>query len=480
MRRLWLIARREYAAYTRTVGFWLSLMIVPGFAVLGGYVPTLLRDAAPNRAVAIADFTGRGQDRAILRAFAEADREAQVNAMADAAKLQGPMPAEQVRQAGEAGGPEAAMAVLRRVAPQAAHDWRAPRPPVHVLPAPQQVALASSPDAAEAGARRFIAREKPKTASLDDIIILRLDQGRPVARIWSLRTTDEEASGAVRDALKRVTRRERLATLGVDPATLDSIELAQPEVRVFSPHAISGGAVGLRDQLPQMVGFGAGFLLWSLVITAASILMNSVMEEKSNRVLEVLLASADTGEILAGKVIGVAGIAITVIGVWAALGFMALSQRVPGLMDLLGPTFSDVTFWTLTALYFAGGYLMYGMLFAAIGAFCETPRDAQTLLGPIIMVLMAPLLVMEFAVRSPEIPLLRILSWVPLFTPFLMPARLPMHPQPLEIVATFIGMGLMVALMVWLGGKAFRAGALVSGRLDLKALLGLKRRAGAG
>ncbi|WP_419756702.1 ABC transporter permease [Brevundimonas sp.] len=72
----------------------------------------------------------------------------------------------------------------------------------------------------------------------------------------------------------------------------------------------------MRDRIPSFVGLGAGFLLWSLVITGASILLNSVMEEKSNKILEVLLSSASATEILTGKVLGVALLTLTVMAVW--------------------------------------------------------------------------------------------------------------------------------------------------------------------
>ena len=73
--------------------------------------------------------------------------------------------------------------------------------------------------------------------------------------------------------------------------------------------------MSLRDRLPSFIGLGAGFVLWSLILTGASILLNSVMEEKSNRILEILLSSASATEILTGKVLGVALLTLTVLGV---------------------------------------------------------------------------------------------------------------------------------------------------------------------
>ena len=79
------------------------------------------------------------------------------------------------------------------------------------------------------------------------------------------------------------------------------------------------------------------------------------------------------------------------------------------------------------------------------------------------------------AIRTPDMPLVKVLSWVPLFTPFLMPARIPSEPPLWEIAGTMLGMAMMAAVMVWIGGKAFRAGALATGKLDWKNVLAAMR-----
>ena len=119
-----------------------------------------------------------------------------------------------------------------------------------------------------------------------------------------------------------------------------------------------------------------------------------------------------------------------------------------------------------------GGYLMYAVLFAAIGAFCETPRDAQTLMGPIMMVLVVPIIVMQMALQTPNAPVVQILSWIPFFTPFLMLARLHADPPMIEIIGTMAGMFVTALFMVWVAGRAFRAGALSDIKLSWKSFAG--------
>lgn len=192
------------------------------------------------------------------------------------------------------------------------------------------------------------------------------------------------------------------------------------------------------------------------------------MEEKSNRILEVLLSSASATEILTGKVLGVAFLTLTVLAAWGGLGGFVLLSAAPQTAVQVGQVLLHQGLVFYFIAYMVGGYLMYAVLFAAIGAFCETPRDAQTLMGPIMMVLIVPIMVMQMALTSPDAPVVKILSWIPFFTPFLMSARAPSDPPLIEIILTLIGMFATAALMVWIAGRAFRAGALSDVKLSWK------------
>ena len=122
------------------------------------------------------------------------------------------------------------------------------------------------------------------------------------------------------------------------------------------------------------------------------------------------------------------------------------------------------------ALFFVGGYLMYASVFVAIGAFCETVREAQTLLGPLMMLITIPIVFLTLAIEHPDAPLINTLSWIPPFTPFLMTARLASGPPLWQVGSELLIMGLTVVAVLWLCARAFRAGALSSGRFELKRL----------
>jgi hypothetical protein len=194
------------------------------------------------------------------------------------------------------------------------------------------------------------------------------------------------------------------------------------------------------------------------------------MEEKSNKILEVLLSSASATEILAGKVLGVAMLTLTVLVAWGGIGAVGLLTAFPDTAAMIGDVLLQDGLLAYFAAFMVGGYLMYAVLFAAIGSFCETPRDAQTLMGPIMMVLIIPMFTMQMAIGAPDAPVIRILSMVPFFTPFVMMARLPSDPPMIELIGAIAGMAAFALFMVWVAGRAFRAGGPVGREAQLEEL----------
>lgn len=422
MSRMFLIARREYLAYVRTVGFWLSLIALPLLAVGSGFFVAMMEGSSETRQIAVVDLSEQGV---------------------------GPAFSGALDQIGS----------------------------IEVTAPPPALAGQTTTAGADSEARALVAEDGP----LDGVVILSASDQGLAARYWTSRATDETGQSAVERVLGEQNRTQALLALGVDPAEVARIDTAEPDVTVLSPASVSGGEVSLQDRLPGLVGFFVAMTLWSLILTGASILLNSVMEEKANRVLEVLLSSASATELLTGKILGVALVTLTVLCAWGGLGAAGLSYAAqqggdfaPALTGALSGLARD-GLWLWLIGYFVGGYLMYATVFAAIGSFCETPREAQTLVGPIMMALIIPVFVLQMAMRDPDLAIVRTLSWVPFFTPFLMSARAPSGPPLIELIGTLAVMAAFTALVVWLAAKAFRAGALSTGKLDWKGVLGAIR-----
>jgi ABC-2 type transport system permease protein len=416
MSRALLIARREYVAFVRTVGFWLSICLMPLGLVAVIFFTGMAAKTAPTPRLAIIDFTGAHYDATVAKSLAA-----------------GPSPA--------------------------------------AIVAPAPGAYASPADAARE-IKPFLAGETPTPHGdrLDAVAILKGPRDHPALDLWTRNINEPGLQAELAAALAGAARKARLSAAGLTPAEIAALEESAPAVTQFSPKS-EAGRVSLRDRLPGVAGFAMGVVLWSLILTGAGILLNSVIEEKQNRILEVMLTSASAAEIMAGKILGAAGVTATALAVWAGVAGMAFGTRNPELVGEIAGLFlgKGLVFYFL--LYFLGGYLMYATLFTTIGAFCETPREAQTLLGPLMILLTVPLVFMGQAVTRPDAPLVQALSWVPPFTPFLMAARAASGPPIWQVVGTAALMFAATAFELYVAGRAFRTGALTSGRFDLRQFL---------
>ena len=427
MSRLVQIALRDYIAYVRTPGFWLSIILVPvGIMVFGGSSALMAR-TTPIPVVTVVDFTGEGYAAPVTKA------------------LESPA----------SGG----------------------RPVARVVAAP--AAPFSSPADAAARLRPYVAAREaaPGQPRLDAAVIIeRSGQGVNVD-YWSRNVADRAAAFATQQAVAQAMRRADLAKAGVSAQALAEIDQLSPHLTDYS--AVAGAKASLRETVRGFAGFGMGMLLWMVVFTGAGMLLNSVIEEKSSRILEVLLTSASVPEIMAGKILGVACVTATVLGVWLAIGGAALAIASPEVAGDLVDILLAKGMIAYLALYFVGGYLMFSTLYVTVGAFCETTREAQTLLGPMMILLSLPMIFMSQAITHPDAPVLATLSWIPVFTPFMMAARAASDPPLWQVAGTAFLMFATTAIELWVAGPAFKSGALATGRFEIRTFLAsLVRRTG--
>jgi ABC-2 type transport system permease protein len=423
MSRLLRIAAREYLSYVRTVGFWLSLVVTPLALTASFAIPSMMDHTAPPTRLAVIDLTHEGIGQVLIQRLGDPSR--------------------------------------------GAH-----RP--QIVPPPAEAAAA--PNAAAAGAvlRRLMsgAAEQDRNARAFDAAAVLSGKGAEVSLdLWSINLADGQFEKLVRGDLADSLRRQSLIDAGVSPSLIDSADAAEPQVALYSPKTEAKGQVSLRDELPSLLGFGMGILLWAVILTGAGLLLNSVIEEKSSRILEVLLTSASVPEVMGGKILGVMGVAGTVLTFWLSLGAVAARIAAPGLLGQIAAVAVGKGLIVYFGLYLIVGYVMYASIFAAIGAFCETTRDAQTLLGPMMLILSVPLIFMAQAITHPDAPVLEALSWIPPFTPFLMVARAANDPPFWQIAGTLALMLATTIVVVWISGRAFRAGALTVGKVDRRAVL---------
>jgi ABC-2 type transport system permease protein len=417
MSRVLRIAWREYVSYVKTVGFWLSLCAMPLLIMGVTSLPSLIDRTTPAPRLAIVDLTGEGLGVGLKAALVE--------------------------------------------------DMAHGAPALLIVKPPAATAAARTPAAAGGVLRAELAG---RAGALDDAVVVSRKAGRVNLDLWTENLSDQALESRLREGLAQAMRRQHLVQAGVSPAVLGEADRLEPTVAVFSPRAADNGRVAFRDRLPSLIGFAMGFLLWSVVLTGAQILLISVIEEKSTKILEVLLSSASPAEIMFGKILGAGGITLSVLGVWGGLGAILLALGAPAMGADLWAALIGQGLIVYFGLYLVGGYLMYASIFVSIGAFCETPRDAQTLLAPVMVILTVPLVFMAQSIRHPDAPILATLSWIPPFTPFLMIARVANSPSPWRIAGSLALMAATTSLVIWVCGRAFRAGALSTGRVDWRGL----------
>lgn len=443
MSRLLRIAGREYVAFVKTVGFWLSMLMMPVILTVTGLAPIVMMRSTPPPTIMVVD--------------------ADFAASPACQPLTGPPDQPQ-----RAGG-----VVLTRA-------LRGERG-VPIAPGPE-ICAARSVDAMGAALRPYLAGGKPLTVlawagkpggavvarPLDYAVILYSEGGQAKVRVWSRNVSINNFEDRVTAAMSEVERVRRLEALGVDQSAIRAaLSATPPVVESFSLKA-ERGRVADRDTLPAIAGVVMAFLLWTVIMTGAGLLLNSVIEEKSSRILEVLLSSASAPEIMIGKILGVAGVTLTVLMVWGSIGgSIALASR-PGLGVAIVDLLFARGFLAYFGLFFILGYLMFATLFTTIGAFCETTREAQTLLGPMMMILVIPMVFLTQAITQPDAPILKVLSWIPPFTPFMMAARAGSGPPIWEVLGTASLMALVTAGEIWVASRAFKAGALSNARFDIK------------
>ena len=198
-------------------------------------------------------------------------------------------------------------------------------------------------------------------------------------------------------------------------------------------------------------------MLIFMVLTSGQLLVRSMVEEKSNRVIEVLLSSCTPRDLMAGKILGLSGLGILQMLVYACMG-LALALKTD--TNLLQPEY-----FLLTLLYAILGYLFYAAIFVAAGSPATTEQEAQQITAYISMLLVAPFALMMLVMQNPNSVIVKVLSYIPLLTPSIMVLRVSIQmPSMWEILATTALMIGSTIVMMWVAGKIFRVAVLSYGK----------------
>ncbi len=258
-------------------------------------------------------------------------------------------------------------------------------------------------------------------------------------------------------------RRLRFDAAGLDPKQINRLNRRVSVNRLGLAKKTTGGKVEKAKPEDKIRTFAVPIaslmLMFVIVMTSAPMLMNTVLEEKMNKVAEVLISSVSPFQLMFGKLVGCVMVSLTLSGIYLGSIFWFLAE-----MNYLHIVPWDVVCWFFPFQIMA--LFIFGSMFLAIGAACNEIRDAQNLMFPAMMLVMVPMLVWMPILQSPNSPFSQAMSLIPPFTPTLMMLRIAAPPGPAmwEIgLAVFLTGGFML-FCVWAAGKIFRLGILSQGQ----------------
>lgn len=303
----------------------------------------------------------------------------------------------------------------------------------------------------------------------------------PPVQYWSGNLADSDLYDRLSSNLNRELRQSQYVKRGIDVGLVSSVQRMSLPMKTLDPDKETGEEeVSQADKLRELAPIGFVYILWISIMQVASMLLNNTIEEKSNRIIEVLLSSVTSWELMAGKLLGIAAIGLTMLLTWIASAAIMLwywaSPEAEAITNLASVIF-DSTLLPAFVFYFLLGYFMYASIFLAIGSICNTIKEAQNFMGPVMMIMIVPILTMAFIPKDPHGTLATVLSWIPLYTPFVMMNRAAADPPAFDLYGTAVMLVFANIAMLWLCGRIFRTGILRTGQPPrFKELLGWLRR----
>jgi ABC-2 type transport system permease protein len=409
MRELWVVVRREFRERIRTRAFVLSTVLLPFFAVGIFLAPVLIGRAGGSEEyhIVVVDETPEGLGARIGAALTE-----------------------------EAGDPRTRFVVERTTRP-----------------------LAEVRDSLTAEAR---------AETLDGFLWLGEDFAETGVAVYRSRiVTNTMLLQRIRSAASQAIQAERLDRAGLDGGEVAALlRPAQLETAQITRTGEGGDATST-----VVFAYVIMFVLYMFIILYGTQVMQSVHEEKGNRIAEVLMSSVRAPQLLAGKVFGVGGAAMVQMAVWGGLVAVAALQRerIAALFEIPLESLNvlQIDPWTglLLLLFALLGFFLYASLFAAAGAATQDMQDAQQFVWILIMPLILPMMLQFLIVSRPHGQLAMTLGWIPFTAPLAMPLRMSATGiSMVEIVGSLLVLALSVGAVSWLAGKIYRVGMLSTGK----------------
>jgi ABC-2 type transport system permease protein len=433
MRRIGLVAARDYKNSITSRGFLIGLLIMPVMMILFFVlVPRILNSRTPQITgeVAVIDPTGKVTpelQRALVPAEIAARRAREVTT---------PPPKNRAAAPTAAVGP--------------------PIPALSVTPQP--------PDADVQATKTWLVQARDARPQHLAVVVVQPDAvarhaGASAFGSFDLYTSsrlDDATEATLRDAVRAALVSARLSADGLDAAAIATVQqVFQPDSVVVAGDGEHSGSRGVARFLP----LAGGILIFIGVIMGGTILMTSTVEEKSNRVIEVLLAAVSPLELMYGKLLAHLGLGLTMTAVYLFMSVYLLAQfSLAGLLDPMLIVYVLV-FYVFT-------FLVFGSLMLTIGSVVNQMADAQAFQGPIMILLVGGYALSPVIGAAPNSSFSVTMSFLPFINTYAMMARVASSAPPpaWQVLTTLLISCVTVAVVVWFAAKIFKIGLLMHGK----------------
>ena len=271
---------------------------------------------------------------------------------------------------------------------------------------------------------------------------------------------DRAITGVFADAIRAV----RLKRLGADsPDVLSAVKRVEVDVQ----KATNDPSKRQDARSAFFFAFGLVFFIYFSLIFYGVYVLRGVLEEKSNRIVEVIVAAVKPFDLMIGKILGIGAVGLTQIAIWLGFALILSSPQIAGMLAIAPNSIPSVNGMLLVMfpVYFVLGYFLFATIYAGIGSIFNSEEDAQQMVSSASMLLVIPMIFLGPVVKNPNGTLAVVLSLIPFFSPILMYLRIAVQQPPMwQIGLSIFIMTVTIFVMIWLVAKIYRVGILMYGK----------------
>ncbi|WP_112180078.1 MULTISPECIES: ABC transporter permease [Paraliobacillus] len=303
------------------------------------------------------------------------------------------------------------------------------------------------------------------------VLNIELDQDNlPIATYHTAQLSNNSIQMQLETQLQQIKVALATNQAGIDQTVLESI-YSPVSFDTVAIETADGTTAKTEEELSGARGlvYVILFLLYFAVITYGNMIAQDIANEKSSRVMEILISSSSPVSQMFAKIIGIALLGLTQIGLFMVVGFVMLQQKqdelAGGFFDAFGLSDISIATFVYAIVFFLLGYLLYATLSAMLGSLVSRIEDVQQLMTPVILLIVVAFMLAMFGLSVPESTVITVTSYIPFFTPMVMFLRVGMLDVAFWEVAISIGiMVVTIAILAIIGARVYRGGVLMYGR----------------